>query len=204
MKLYSYVITRDYGFAPNPYYGCCTLATCKPFIRRYAGVGDWVAAFGGAALTIHEKMVMLMRVDETITFDQYWKDRRFLSKRPSYNKGMIHMYGDNIYHYENDSWIQSHSHHSMPNGDENSFNLKRDTQTDRVLIAHEFYYFGCNAIAVPCEYSKYIAHGAGFRKFIEDDNLHNFINYVVDNYDIGIYGAPYSWSDDRFTYYSGK
>ena len=34
---------RDYGFAPNPYFGYCTLATCKPVIRRCAGVGDWIA-----------------------------------------------------------------------------------------------------------------------------------------------------------------
>ncbi len=27
---------RDYGFAPNPFHGICTLATCKPVIRRVA------------------------------------------------------------------------------------------------------------------------------------------------------------------------
>ena len=37
--LYSYVITRDYGFAPNPFGGICTLATCKPGIRNHAKVG---------------------------------------------------------------------------------------------------------------------------------------------------------------------
>ena len=48
MKFYSYVIPRDYGFAPNPYFGYCTLADCKPGIRKMAQTGDWVAAFGAA------------------------------------------------------------------------------------------------------------------------------------------------------------
>ena len=46
MTIYSYVVARDYGFAPNPFYGCCTLATCKPIIRRMAQVGDWVIGTG--------------------------------------------------------------------------------------------------------------------------------------------------------------
>ena len=34
MKLYSYIVARDFGFAPNPFYGFCTLATCKPKIAK--------------------------------------------------------------------------------------------------------------------------------------------------------------------------
>lgn len=48
MNLYSYVITRDYGFAPNPFWGICSLATCKPQIRQRALKGDWIAGFSGA------------------------------------------------------------------------------------------------------------------------------------------------------------
>lgn len=33
-KLYAYKMTHDTGFAPNPYFGVCTLACCKPRIRR--------------------------------------------------------------------------------------------------------------------------------------------------------------------------
>ena len=52
MKFYSYVIPRDFGFAPNPHFGYCTLATCKQGIRRSAHVGDWIGAFGAASMTI--------------------------------------------------------------------------------------------------------------------------------------------------------
>ena len=34
MIVYEYVMTSDSGFAPNPFYGACTLACCKPKIRK--------------------------------------------------------------------------------------------------------------------------------------------------------------------------
>mgnify|MGYP000925642744 CR=1 FL=1 len=42
MKVISYVVAYDYGFAPNPFHGFLTLATCKPQIRRSKNtkVGD--------------------------------------------------------------------------------------------------------------------------------------------------------------------
>lgn len=45
-SLFSYVLARDAGFAPNPFYGVCTLATCKPRIRASAAVGDWIVGTG--------------------------------------------------------------------------------------------------------------------------------------------------------------
>ena len=44
MKLFSYVLTTDNGSTPNPFHGTCTLAVCKPAIRRAAQVGDWIMA----------------------------------------------------------------------------------------------------------------------------------------------------------------
>ena len=42
-RIYSYVVRYDSGFAPNPFYGYCTLATCKPDIRGRGGwrLGGW-------------------------------------------------------------------------------------------------------------------------------------------------------------------
>ena len=42
MTLYSYIVTTDSGFAPNPFHGYLTLACCKPMIRRTVQVGDVV------------------------------------------------------------------------------------------------------------------------------------------------------------------
>lgn len=203
MKLYSYVIPRDYGFAPNPYFNFCTLATCKPVIRRCAKVGDWVAAFGAAGTMVHEKLVVLMRVEEILTFDQYWNDNRFISKRPVFDKGVMHMYGDNIYHHVGDNWTQELSHHSMADGSINYINLNRDTKTNRVLIATEFYYFGNNAITIPNEYNVLIAHGIGHRVNENIDIINNFINYMRNNYEMKVQGKPYSRKIGKFAHYKG-
>src|SRR5262249_55154673 len=50
--LFSYCIPYDFGSAPNPFWGLCTLAICKPDIRRTANVGDWVVGTGSAVSPI--------------------------------------------------------------------------------------------------------------------------------------------------------
>ena len=82
MRLFSYVVARDYGFAPNPFYGYCTLATCKPRIRKAAQTGDWVLGTGSKTHGRENQVVFAMRVTERLTFDEYWNDPRFKAKRP--------------------------------------------------------------------------------------------------------------------------
>ncbi len=204
MKLYSYVIPRDYGFAPNPYFNYCTLATCKPVIRRCAQLGDWVAAFGAAGSTVHEKLVVLMRVEETLSFDEYWEDERFRCKRPVFNKGVMHMYGDNIYHHVGEEWMQEFSHHSMPDGSINYVNLDRDTQTDRVLISQDYYYFGNNAIDMPQRFETLIRKGRNHIVCKDEAVINNFISYIRETCDRRIYGIPYSRKTGNFIHYKGE
>lgn len=204
MKFYSYVIPRDYGFAPNPYFDYCTLATCKPVIRRCAQVGDWVAAYGAARTSLREKLVVLMKVKEIMSFDEYWEDERFKSKRPVFNKGVMHMYGDNIYHHTGEQWMQEPSHHSMVDGSINYANLNRDTQTDRVLIAEEFYYFGNNAISIPKRFDVLIGRGRNHIVCKDETVIKEFITYIRGNCDRKIYGIPYSRKTGKFAHYRGE
>lgn len=150
-RLYTYAITRDFGFAPNPFHGFCTLATCKPHIRRAALVGDWVLGIGGSNLKpVKRKCIFLMKISEKISFQEYWNNHRFSLKKPSRNGSRVQMLGDNIYHQdENGGWIQQDSHHSNDDGTTNLVNLNRDTgKCDKVLISNCFFYFGSNAIEV--------------------------------------------------------
>ena len=203
MKLFSYVIPRDYGFAPNPYFNYCTLATCKQIIRNRAQIGDWIAAFGSAKSSVRQKMVSLMRVDEILTFDEYWEDSRFKNKRPVFNKGMIHMYGDNIYHHVEGEWIQENSHHSHMDGSTNYANLARDTSTDRVLIAAEFYYFGNNAIELPEKFSNFIWKGRNHGVYNDQGLINEFIDFIRSNYENGINGIPGNRKAGTFAHYKG-
>lgn len=45
-RLIAYVLTRDYGFAPNPCGRFPTLATCELWIRDFAKIGDVVLEAG--------------------------------------------------------------------------------------------------------------------------------------------------------------
>jgi hypothetical protein len=203
MKYYSYVIPRDYGFAPNPYFGYCTLATCKPRIRKSARIGDWIAAYGGASTEVHKKLVVLMNVDEILTFDQYWNDKRFVKKIPVFNRSMSCMYGDNIYHHIGKNWTQELSHHSMADGSINYSNLNRDTKADRVLVATQFYYFGNNAIEIPKEFEELIGSGRNHKNFYDEKIINKFINFMNDNFEKGINGVPYSRKSGQFAHYRG-
>lgn len=132
MRLHSYVIRRDYGFAPNPFHGVCTLATCKKLIRRYANVGDWVVATGSAQYNRGGQLVCAMKISETMSFDDYWDGSRFQLKKPVMNGSRMMGYGDNIYHHgPRGDWLQADSHHSLEGGVVNPKNLNDDTETNR-------------------------------------------------------------------------
>ncbi|KAE8437445.1 MULTISPECIES: hypothetical protein [Halomonadaceae] len=165
-RLFTYVIARDFGFAPNPFHGICTLATCKPGIRRSACVGDWILGVAGKRLgSVHKKCILLMKVTEKISFQEYWEDERFLLKKPCRNGSNVMMLGDNIYHQDIEGkWVQEDSHHSNPDGSLNIENLERDTGTsDKVLISNFFFYFGSQAIPVNLASINYKS-GVGFKK----------------------------------------
>src|SRR5512147_3021801 len=80
MSIYVYTLVHDTGFAPNPFHGFCTLACCKPKIRAGASVGDWVVGITPKAYG--HRLAYYMRVDETLTFGQYFRDPRFAAKKP--------------------------------------------------------------------------------------------------------------------------
>lgn len=65
-KLYSYVVTHDTGFAPCPYGRYCTLAYCKPRIRKAAEEGDWVVGTGSASKRMAKKIIYAMKVTKKL------------------------------------------------------------------------------------------------------------------------------------------
>jgi len=181
--LYIYVVRRDFGFAPNPFHGVCTLATCKPDIRRSAQIGDWVMGVGGARLKATGRCLYLMKVTEMTTFDEYWANNRFRSKRPLRNGSSVMMVGDNIYHRNGvGAWIQEDSHHSNPDGSPNMKNLRTDTRSPNVLISTHFYYFGSFAPPVDLKSIGY-KNVRNYRKLSLNDNaIRGFISKIETEY----------------------
>lgn len=149
--LYSYKMTNDSGFAPNPFHGFLTLATCKPYIRLNTKEDDYVAGFTSKSLCGHEvgqeRLIFLMKVTEKLTIEQYYNDSRFQCKIPSESVNIIPRVGDNIYKPDKQGDFTNISKDSHKGKEENAHKL-RDLSGKYVLISEEFYYFGSGAINV--------------------------------------------------------
>lgn len=190
MAIFSYVVARDFGFAPNPFFGWCTLATCKPTVRKGAQVDDWVVGLGSAQYGLTGRIVFALRVEETPTFSDYWSDARFILKRPDLCASYKYAFGDNIYRRSaSGRWLQEASHHSMRSGRQNLANTSHDTKTDRVLASRTFYYWGADAIKLPGRFADLlIVRG---NRHVKDGQLQaRFSSWLLALPRAGLLGAP--------------
>ena len=197
MKLYSYVVARDFGFAPNPFFRVCTLATCKPRIRGAAQIGDWVVGTGSKSRNREKHIVYAMRVTDAMTFTQYWNAPQLQRKRPNLRGSKKQAFGDNIYSRNpgTKKWCQANSHHSMPDGSPNPSNIRTDVKADRVLVSDDFVYWGGSGPRVPQRFLNYLGVGARNHrtnfppKFVEE-----FIGWIRSLGEKGYVGEPLDWS----------
>jgi len=197
LKVYSYVLDHDFGFAPNPFFGVCTLATCKPKIRDRATRGDWIVGTGCAKRKRRGKLVYYMRVGDVITYDQYWNDPRFRSKRPRLNGNKMQAFGDNIYRRSpTGEWLQENSFHSLPHGP-NPLNVNHDTGSERVLIGSEFAYWGGSGPTIPQEFRDWngddICAGRFHRVNFAEGLAEAFLEWARSQGQRGQIGTPADW-----------
>jgi Nucleotide modification associated domain 2 len=192
--LASYVVRWDHGFAPNPFYGTCTLATCKPAIRKRAEVGDWVLGTGSAQRDFAGRAIFLMKVGEIICFDDYWDAPSFDRKRPVMNGSLKQRFGDNIYHHnEVGAWLQEDSRHSQ-DGSVNDHNLVRDTATtDRVLMGTDFIYWGDTAPSIPKSLMNFVISHPGYANRFADADIDALVNWAYGLGARGQVGDPLEW-----------
>ena len=200
MRLFSYVVARDYGFAPNPFFGVCSLATCKPPIRRGASVGDWIIGTGSKSQNRQGVLVYAMRVTETMTFDEYWEDERFRQKRPNLRGSKKQSFGDNIYRKNSaGQWQQQDSHHSGKSGVPNCDNVKHDTQTNRILLSKDYAYWGGSGPKLPPKFRNYngcdiCKSGCGYKCCFPEDMVNNFVAWFRSLNANSYLGEPLDWS----------
>lgn len=194
MNIFSYIVARDYGFAPNPFHGICTLATCKPKLREKAEVGDLIIGTGSAKNKKSGELVFAMKVGETLSFDDYWNDPRFNNKKPKFTS-LKRAYGDNIYHTgPARDWIQEDSHHSFENGVQNVDNLNRDTSANKVLLAEDFIYWGGNGPIVPIRFRHWngndLCAGRGYKRHFPKDMVREVFEWYDDIQEKGFLFEP--------------
>ena len=201
MDLYIYVVVHDRGFAPNPFFSYCTLATCKPQIRNQAQVNDWIVGVGSRQKGQDGKLVYAMKVEETVAYEEYWDDSRFVRKRPHRLGSRKLRYGDNIYHRSADSgnWIQEDSAHTQAGGIQHAGHMRRDTGAPLVLISQTFVYFGGSAIPIPNRFVTWAGCDV-FAKPIRNYRRHHyppgfkeeFVEWI-ESLPRGIVGEPFDW-----------
>ena len=203
MRLYSYVVRYDSGFAPNPFFGVCTLATCKPDIRKGAELGDWVVGTGSADKRFGRGgfLVYAMQVTESLTLRQYWGDPRFRSKRPNLRGSNKQASGDNIYRWDTDEakWCQLDSYHSRANGTPNPEHVRKDTGVNRVLASTHFVYFGGHGPKIPDRFRNYngvdvCKRGQGHRAISDMSLISDFAEWIESTGRHGYVGSPLDWT----------
>jgi len=193
MKIYSYVVRFDTGFAPNPFWRYCTLATCKPAIRRKAMKGDWIVGTGSVENVGNDKLVFAMNVTEVMPLENYWNDNRFAKKKPG--KGSKESVGDNIYYRDEKGVTRQYfpSRHSYPDS-ENRGTKIRDLNGKNVLISTSgrFYYFGRDAPKIPGNISCVIKKGPGHKCNFSQDVIDEFLRWIQEMKP-GLGGYPFDY-----------
>lgn len=150
--LYSYKMSHDVGFAPNPFHGFMSLATCKPCIRKTKKTGHYIAGFTSKMLCNelpgNERMVYIMKVTGIVSFEEYWNKPDFESKRTSGNS-KISLCGDNIYKPISDADpFNSLNYVQIKNPFHDESRKETDLSGRNVLLSDQFFYFGKGAIPV--------------------------------------------------------
>src|SRR5579872_1961476 len=141
VRLFTYTIPIDDGAAPNPFHGMCSLAICKPDIRRVAEPDDWVVGLGSKNAPsgdLSGRLVYAMRVEEVLTLEEY--DRQAQARWPHRipnprSLDLSERLGDCIYDFSTGAPVQRKGVHGPDD-------IERDLGGRNVLLSRHFFYFG--------------------------------------------------------------
>lgn len=196
MRIFAYVLKVDSGFAPNPFHGWCTLACCKPAIRRKARPGDWIVGITPRA--DGNRVAYAMRADESLSFEEYWSDPRFRAKRPGWRAGapVVEKCGDNCYEPLGDQAFRQlpSGHWDHENNRENERQKAKDLRGERVLVGRRFCYFGAKAVAFPAHIPVQLP--ARFHRVNFTDQERTALLGFLESLPQGLRGQPRSWPKD--------
>ena len=157
MKLYSYIIVSDDGYAPNPSDGICTLAYCMSTMRRTVQPGDYVVGLAGSeyrkrvgADWPQYPVIYAMRVTDVVSFAEF---------------------NHNEYYRQHRS--------SVPNA------KVQAAKTDRALISTDFIYWGGAGPTLTEYLSPLIKDGPGHLCNFPPETIQAFISWFERQSDRG-------------------
>jgi len=180
MRLCSYVVKVDTGFAPNPFGNFCTLAACTP---NHQGIrldkGDWL--LGNSSAQKGRRLIFAMQVSQVLDFDDYFSASQFAGKKADASTWQGRC-GDNIYFRDKaGGWAQGLA---FTHTDRES--RRKDTRYHKVFISDHFFYFGENAPEIPEAYSSLVrtTQGCCYKKH-DPNTVREFIAWV-EQYSTGV------------------
>ena len=198
MHLFSYRVEHDFGLAPNPFGGTISFAVCRGDIRsnKFMQIGDWLVGTGSVSMKNEGRLIYAMKVEEIISFDEYWNDPRFQYKKPYLKGTLVQMYGDNFYHTVDERMVQEPSAHSNPDLEQRIKLYNKDVKGKRVLLSKTFYYFGDNCPLIPTVLQTICSSGRAYKyKKITEEQINSFVSWLESNYTVGIHGDPCNWKE---------
>lgn len=196
-RLYSYVLRYDDGAAPNPFWGTCTLAICKPVIRRNAKVGDWVIGTGSKRSKCNDRMVRdlsrhlvyAMKVSDVISIHDYdeWCHANLPEKIPlEQPDDWRRKVGDCLY-YRNANGEIGMREYGTHRADKHR---DWDLGGERVLLGDEFYYFGEAAIEIPPHLTAIIKQNQNHLRIVDEGLIIAFEEWISGYTHNHLYGEP--------------
>ena len=177
-RIYRYVVRYDCGTAPRPYGGLCSLAICKPMIRRNAAVGDWIIGFRSQR---PGEVVYVMQISERLPLGNYWSDPRFANRRPRASP-----IPDNFYRATDaGSLVQ------VRNSIHGPTEAAKDIRGRHALLGRRFWYFGVNSVPLPNELMHLVhaTQGHAVHKARRPNDVANLRHWLAA-WKPGIHGAP--------------
>jgi hypothetical protein len=183
MKIYVYIVPVDDGAAPNPYGGVCTLAICKPNLRKIAKQGDWIIG-----LNSEFKLIYTMKITTVITmkeYDSYTKENLAIKIPNKTSKNIEEQMGDSVYDFSNDEIKLRPSVHSC-------CTKEMDLAGKNVLLSSYFYYFGNKAKELPTEFENIVNLDMDFIELTQELKI-SFLTWLENqNFEKNkIYSTPH-------------
>ena len=190
--MYSYIVVHDYGFAPNPFHGWCTLAACTPnHMGIKAKPGDWIIGFEEARR--RHNLLYAMQVDHVLHFDDYHSDKRFRSKMPRYSGDWRELCGDNLYFTApSGEWDRVDSPlHLEPEL------FAKDTKHPYAFVGKHFYYFGEEAVKTPRRFQSLVHARHGCKASHDPATVEMFVSWLQSTFDLGMAAEPRDGAEMR-------
>lgn len=186
MRLCSYILTNDTGFAPNPFWGYCTLAACTP---NHQGIqahqGDWF--FGHSDVDRGRRLIYAMEVtEEPLGFNEYFLDELFQRKKPKRSTDWREACGDNVYHKNSiGEWVSDPlSFHHKPDL------IEQDLKHPFVFVSKHYFYFGEKAPEIPARFHGLLRDRQGCKCDYPASLVKEFIKWVESTYSPGVHADP--------------